>query len=259
MAFDDLIYGWKGKNFNLRDIRVFTKVEVEELDSDGKWFAYLSLDDSDDKSQRPLRYKYSRRRLVAKASIPDDIYSDLLLGVPEDKKRESMSDSKLDFIILEIGEELVKVSGEKPPAAPDILGSISYFAADEYADELIFARFTVSTEVFDYIEKMANQSNRTLTAYLEMKCWHWLGPIGDLAIYIAKDEKSHPVYLSKLAATVNKPTISQGDQDAKTPEVTLAHLAGQVTGLQEQIATIKTAVWITAVSAAIIALMALLR
>jgi len=102
-------------------------------------------------------------RLAAKLHIADETFSNLFLGVPEDKKTAPpFSISTLDSINLEIRERPAIPYGENEPREPEILGALIYFEADEYNDELVFSRFDVSKTLFDYIEKMVNQPNSTL-------------------------------------------------------------------------------------------------
>ncbi len=199
-------------------------------------------------------------RLAAKLHIADETFSNLFLGVPEDKKTAPpFSISTLDSINLEIRERPAIPYGENEPREPEILGALIYFEADEYNDELVFSRFDVSKTLFDYIEKMVNQPNSTLTATLKMKCWHWLGPIGDSQIYLAKERKGFPVYLTKLMTDTRMPTISQLDHDAKVPDVTLATVVDRIAALQAQATSIKTSTRIIAVVVGLLALIAMLR
>jgi len=213
MAFSDLQYGWTTLRFHLPDVAIVSTIQMEVRDSAGTWndrvwpaFAETMAKDEAAREQlqvayedyEAVRYTAPSRRLTATAVCPDDIYHALLLGIREDKKTSSTSrTSRLSTVILNIYEaEPDLTEGLAGPSAFSQLrriraGQFQYLDPDEDSDGGTYASFAVPSDAFDQIQTLVARPNVALHVKINIKCWHWLAPVGDSEGYISRAKTEH--------------------------------------------------------------------
>lgn len=139
MGFSDLDYGWHTQQFILSDARLIRRTQLQDQDADGKWAqrnpdskedaptaaskvrsrAWLTqalANEADASMQR--RYESQKRTMVAKASIADDTYETIFLGVPENKQCASRVGESgpqcLRYLEFSIHEATPKEDNDRP-------------------------------------------------------------------------------------------------------------------------------------------------
>lgn len=283
MAFSDLQYGWTAQSFILRDVRLVRAVRLEERDADGEW----SCPRGDSEAAPPAasggekmqmgqrtsslragidasierRYDKPTRFMTAKACVPDDIYTDMFLGVPEDKKSIRDSEKRLQFLKLSIRES-PSVFMEDAEAGLGF-GVVQYIEPSEYSDEYVYAQFDgVQAEVMDHLEKAIGGRAMGLEVSLGIKCWHWLGPIGDSQIYIANSKDLQLAQLLSIEAYTPgtdrvADVLDEKAEQGMDYKAELAEIRQQLASIVSQGRSIRTAIEIVAVAAVVIAAVAL--
>jgi glutamate/tyrosine decarboxylase-like PLP-dependent enzyme len=109
------------------------------------------------------------------------------------------------------------------------------------------------------------QSSVKLEVALNMKCWHWVGPIGDSRIYIdtKKVENAELALVSVCKAIPNwranesLEEMNEVNLDYENEKPNIADLHKRLINMESQSASIKVAVWIIAlaVTAIVVALL----
>lgn len=212
MSFSDLEYDWREEMFELVDVSVHRRIALQEQDEDGEWTDRSGSWVDSEKFENPsaLRYSDIQGTLTGKARYSD--YMDqMILGVPEDKGSGfSSSDDRIDSIGVQI-----RAVSDKELDEYVRKGRVQYFEASEYNDERVHVTLFISTQRFDEICRAAVEPDVTFQIGINMKCWHWTGPIGDGKTFFKTDgyDKAELAYIS-LSRQVTEPVASdQDDQD----------------------------------------------
>jgi len=268
MSFDDLTFGWHKESYELSDVQITSSIELHQKDNDGDlilrdppWTALLSDEERDKKNseyenidESEVAYSNNERILTANASFDNDRFNQLLLGIPENKEHTHSLEYQEKHFKLYIKETLEN----------DLVGMIKSgeFRYLEYDSEMriggyAYARFYVASSMFDEIESLLTQPNIGLNVTLSRKGWYWLGPIGDTTVYLNKDGRDK-AELSGITSTrnitkVEKNELLDEEQDELwdvTPGAVKenVHILRKLSELGGSITSIKSAVWIIALT-----------
>ncbi|GEM_PF-3993510 len=285
MAYSDLEYGWSTLYFDLRDVQIFSGIEMEVRDSAGTWKdrqpsgPLIELEETRNghtsyEHYEAVRYTAPSRYLTATAVLsPVHSTDTVLLGIPEDKKNRDHSSStsrtsRLSTVSLRIGEDEEDerdlregLPGPSTFSRLHIYGAGRFYHQDpdEDQDGGTHAVFDVPSDAFDQIQTLFARPNVAVHyVRINIKCWHWIDFSGDREVYISRaNTEKEPAELAglvvrEIVANVSVATENEGDQ-AAVPEVRGTQLLNAIAGIQLQNASIRRAAWLSAVSAALIA------
>jgi hypothetical protein len=227
MAFSDLKFGWNNFVFELRNIELINHIDLQENDEEYGWVKrdviFLDSIDPDYPENTPervlrfeghkdLRYSGRKGRIAATAVPQTDFPSDdLFLGVPEN--RESLTgaeDSRLDSIEVKI-HMLSEGDIERNPH-PNFYNRIGYTSGSEYHNACAYMQIYLPSDAYSRLEEMIVSSTSKLQLDLNIKCWHWNGPIGDNHLYIPekKSEDENFRYKVEIGSIVTVRSIADG-------------------------------------------------
>ncbi len=268
MGFRDLNFRWHNERFDLYDVELLCGTVLQQLDNNGDWVdrspSFLDVfSDANEKSSeenseyenpKGIKYTNSRRTLRAKAKYSDDLYSDIFLGVPEDKQTISSREKKIEYFNLSIREIDVDDMNR-------VVKSGSFGFIKDNPELSIkgfpYAELYAPSDVFDHIEKWLTKPNIQLSVSINRKGWQWTGPIGDRQIYLDTEngelaEFAGITVRNKLVAEFDKfalqeeaPQIEE-DYSQDTLESN-THLLNKLTELGGYMRSVKLATWIIAI------------
>ena len=238
MSFRDLKFGWHADTFELYDVELGLSIELEELDDDGDWVdaRYFSdiFSDTDEKKNKEntenenpkaVKYSNSRRSLTAKAKCPDGIHDHIFLGIPEDKQSKTgVDESRIEYFHFGLDEA----------DTDDLERIIKYGSFRYYEDFGPYATFYAPSSVFDNIEKWFSNPNIQLKVSINRKGWHWIGPIGDVQIYLDTENRETAAFAGIIIS--NK--VAKFEKDALEGNM---RLSNKLTELSAYLSSIKDA------------------
>ena len=197
MGFNNLQHGWIDIRFTLEDVKLVDSIRLYKRKEDGELelhrpvFIHSAADEERFEKANEFRYVDAARQLRAYARI-DMEYWNMFVGVPKNKERvKTGSIEPLGLLEMHIYENS-ELRIEELVAR----GSISHFPPTEDFGGLTYAELGLPIETFDKVERIAGQSDVDISIVLNLKCWHWKGPIGDGEFYI--DESKDKAELAEL-------------------------------------------------------------
>ena len=266
MSFDDLSYGWHDVVFELTEIGITRRIQLQQIE-DGEWQQRFASYRSafvkgeadavkiadDHETFDDVRYSRPLGVVRGKARLSDDLMNCMYLGIPENKQQAPLGDRES---IVEAISVAIHASDWATEADLVREGAIRYIKGSEHHDEDVVARFIVSAPVFDEIEKAIKQSTIGVQLTMSIRGWYWLGPIGDSYVYFDKTEGQRAELIEISATQAVPETVVEEDfvgdegvsgQSRKKPiEVRLAKF-------EQQLNSIRLAAWTAAVVLVIVA------
>jgi hypothetical protein len=189
-------YGWYPFHLDLADVKLGSRVELQQRDEDGDWsertssWLLFGADICDDDKHKQeveaweknenLRYTKPVRTLSAVANFSS---GRIFLGVPEDKNNvypEEGGVSSFKFTLREHDGEVTTYNQ----------GSMGYSEGDdEYPGtaEKAYLEYWITPDAMDSIEKMIGSDNMKFDASVVLKCWHWTDHSSKPHLYLSKD------------------------------------------------------------------------
>ena len=184
MGLSDIEYGWRQEIFDYVDVKIVRSVRLEEKSDEGEWEERCAswVDAGEFEKARELRYSEIQGSILGKARF-SDFMDQMFLGVPENKENGLTAETKrLNSIDINI-----RVLTDEEFANRTINRRIQFLEASEYQDERVYVTVLITKERFDDVCQIAAEPDVSFQIGLNLKCWYWIGPIGDSKIFFKSD------------------------------------------------------------------------
>lgn len=206
----DVEYGWHHFWFELHDIEFSTSISFEEKDDEGDWLErdspsslFVEPEEAEEiyrkwETNPNVRFGSPSRIIKGTAKFAEDSWGEIRVGIPEDKESWDFKDSKkingIDLLVREFDDDVIVNLSRRGNFG-------NYNNSDENnSEEVTYLELYVSSAFFDTIEKTIHQGATKLGIAVQMKCWHWIDPMGHSTLFI-DEEKNGLAEISRISGT----------------------------------------------------------
>jgi hypothetical protein len=189
-------HGWAEFEFILHDVKFFSSVELQQQDGEGGWKRRDTPPDHFDeeaiaKWEQENNLRYSKNRsLTAVAKIPDSS-QEMLIGVPDDKGDVLPGKGyfeEIDFYLSDHTFKYTTMFGHVFEGTKYFKGKMRCVKRDDEDTKKVRLESAIPLSAMDDVERWIDAGNKTFLLTVLVKCWNFLGPIGDSRLYVDEEE-----------------------------------------------------------------------